>query len=486
MTKAKRFIWPLCERVFARLTRRDPLWLTILREGFKARLWLISWHVRGALTRRPLPKNAGPLRIAFVLTWFGRDAAGGAESEAYGLIQAIRRHAPEMDVEVYATTLKEFAGDWNQPHHPEGSREEDGILVHRFNPIPMDRSLFHYLNGTHLMQGGTDALWTPSGKRKSPFHPLVEAYYLRHMVYSPGLLRSLRNRLGDYHAIVLIPYMFASTVLGAWIARRRALLIPCLHNERYAYMNVYEHAFTPTGRALCHVRSEAALYTRLYPKARAPIVLGEQVDTHVPEGDAKRFRQKYGMDSPFLLYAGRQIAGKNLPLLIEWFQAYRQNTSPSDPLQLVLMGKGDLDYRHVPGVIQLGFLPAEDKADAYRAALCLVMLSVYESFSIVLMEAWLQSTPAIVHADCAVTRDHMEDARGGFTAHDAPSFKHAVDQLRRDKELCDRLGQRGRAYVLAQYRPERIVERFKSALLNLNGPCTPRRGHTPPPATPVA
>jgi glycosyltransferase involved in cell wall biosynthesis len=467
MTGLRNFFWSLCERVFARVTKKDPLWLTILLDGFKAKLWLGSWMLRTTFTHRTRPGNDQPLRIAFMMTWFGKEAAGGAESEAYGLIQALKRYAPEIEIEVYATTLKEFSADWNQPHHNEGSHNEEGVLVHRFDPEPVERTLFHYLNGTHLMQGGTVSLWSPSGKRISPLQPLAEAYYLRHMVYSPRMLESMHQHLNNYHAIVLIPYMFTTAVLGAWIARHKALLIPCLHNERYAYMDLYEKAFSKTGGALCHVRSEAALYRRLYPCARSPILLGEQVDTDIPLGDAARFRAKYNIHTPFILYAGRQISGKNLPLLIEWFNACRESTSGAPPLQLVLIGKGDMDYQNVPGVIQLGFIPAEDKADAYRAALCLAMLSIYESFSIVLMEAWLQSIPVIVHADCDVTNDHVKDANGGFAVRDQASFQHAVVALQEDKTLCQTLGDNGRAYVQEHYRPEVIVSRFKSALMHL-------------------
>jgi glycosyltransferase involved in cell wall biosynthesis len=458
----------LVQRIIKRLTGREPALLRILPAGALAMAQLAVWRrywrwVARRASRRAVPRD-GTTKLALVIPWFGREAAGGAEAEAYGLIQALRTHAPHVQVEVFTTTLKEFAADWNTPYHAEGTQTEDGITVHRFHPERPHRDAFHYLNGTYLMRGGTDTLWDDQHRRRSPLHPFAEAYFLQRMVLSKRLLKQLATQLHTFDGVLLMPYLFATTVLGAWIAGHKALLIPCLHDERYAFMDVFAHAFQHVGTILCHVRSEADLCTRLYPDAPRPFLLGEQVDTDVAVGDARRFREKYDLHDPFILYAGRQVEGKNVPLLVEWFTHLRNCLPEGERLQLVLIGKGDLDYRDVPGVHALGFIPLQDKIDAYRAALCLGLLSVNESFSIVLMEAWLQSTPALVHAGCAVTRDHIEDSGGGFAVVDADAFAQAVRTLLDHPDSTQAMGEKGRAYVLANYRAEQIVQRFLTAL----------------------
>jgi glycosyltransferase involved in cell wall biosynthesis len=474
MARPTGFLGSLAERIFTRLTRKDPLWLTIWLDGIKAYFWLRRWRRRGRrLAVHQCANRDGPPRIAFVMTWFGRDAAGGAESEARGLIQALRIHAPEIEVEVFATTLKEFAADWDTAFHPAGTQLEDGVPIHRFAAEAINRDVFHFLNGTYLMKGGTEACWNNHQQRRSPVDPLAEAYFLRHMIYSPALLEQLIKQRDEYDAFVLIPYLFTTTVLASHLIGDRCLLLPCLHDERYAFMDIYEDAFNAVHSALCHVRSEVDLYRRLYPHAAPPTLLGEQVDVDVPQGNAEQFRTKYGITAPFLLYAGRQVEGKNLPLLIDWFTTHRQSSPEHADLQLVLLGKGDLDFSKTPGVHALGYIPAEDKLGAYRAALSLVMLSVFESFSIVLMEAWLQETPVIVHADCAVTRDHVNDSSGGLAVRDVEEFTAAINRLRADEKLRMQMGQKGRAYVLEHYRPEMIVQRFKKALEAVQQ--TPRR-----------
>lgn len=422
--------------------------------------------------------RTGALRIAFVIPWYGRDISGGAEAEAYGLVHTLRRHAPDIQVEVLSTTLKEFAGDWNGIVHREGAHTEEGVTVRRFHPTRENRNHFHFINGTRLMPGGTAALWDPvRNSRRSPLPPRLEAYFLRRMVNSPDLLAFMEQRHDDYDAFVLIPYMFATTALGCAVAGPKAMLIPCLHDERYAYMDIYDRAFRQAGAVLCHVRSEAALFARLYPEAPPPAIIGEQVNTAVERGDAARFRAKYGIADPFILYAGRQVAGKNVPLLVEYFQAFRARNPAWERLKLVLIGKGDLDYSGTPGVIPLGFIPPEDKTDAYAAATCLAMLSVNESFSIVLMESWLQETPAIVSARCAVTRDHVEDSGGGFAVATEAEFSEALLAFLSDGSRRSAMGAKGRDYVITSFSPQKVASRFREELERLaaksSNMCTP-------------
>jgi len=418
----------------------------------------------------PRGGRAGALRIAFVIPWYGRDISGGAEAEAYGLVHTLRRYAPEIQVEVFSTTLKEFAGDWNVIVHREGVHLEEGVSVHRFHPRCMNRDQFHVINGTCLMPNGTGDLWDDARqRRRSPLSRRAEAYFLRRMVDSPGLLRFIETHEGDYDAFVLIPYMFATTALGCAVAGPKAMLIPCLHDERYAYMDIYDRAFRQAGAVLCHVRSEAALFRRLYPDAPEPAMLGEQVDIGIARGDQARFRSKYNIADPFILYAGRQVAGKNVPLLVEYFQAFRARNPAWERLKLVLIGKGDLDYAGTPGVIPLGFIPPEDKTDAYAAATCLTMLSVNESFSIVLMESWLQETPAIVSARCAVTRDHVEDSGGGVAAATEDEFSEALLAFLADGSRRSAMGAKGRDYVVACFSPQNVASRFREELEKLAG-----------------
>ncbi len=470
MPIVKRLVAGVGRRIRARLARAVAggrfvhYWAIILLRGLYDHLWLALVFRKHDRRHRLAPRvapGAKRRRIVFVIPWYGKDIGGGAEAEARGLVHALRRNEPDLHVEVWTTTLKEFAADWNVRFHTSGERDEDGVTVRRFHATTPDREVFNFLNGRYLMQGAGPC---PRDPRQSPLPRLAEAYFIRRMIHSPALLDCIGRQLDTVDAFVFIPYMFGLTVEGCMLAGPKAMLIPCLHDERYAYLHIYRKAFSRIGAALCHVRSEAALFARLYPDAPRPALIGEQVDVAAEPGDEGRFRAKYGISEPFILYAGRQVAGKNVPLLVDYFRRFRETHAEWSDLQLVLIGKGDLDYSGVPGVRALGFVPPADKLDAYRAALCLGMLSVNESFSIVLMESWLQETPAIVAADCAVTADHVRDSGGGYAASSAGEFASALCDLLKDEGHRRAMGRKGRAYVVENFTPERVTRRFREEL----------------------
>lgn len=420
---------------------------------------------KGLKRRNPTGSDVRiPRRIIFVSTWFGIDIGGGAEAALLAMARDLVRLYPDVKVEVATTTLKEFAGDWNVPNHNEGDSTCEGILVHRFNAVPRNRHLFHFLNGRYLMGGAATQYLTPEGVR-SPVSKLAEYYYLRNMIDSPGLLRFLANEFSRADAFVFMPYLMGPVICGARIVREKAYVFPCLHDERYAAMGIVRDALSVVCKNLFWVRSERKLCASLYPAAKLGGVVGSQVAIDKFIGNPIRGREiaKTGAN-PFLLYAGRQIEGKGLPDLVSKFNAFKTNHREFGHLKLVLIGKGDLDYSKNSDIINLGFISEEDKADVMSAALALMQPSLYESFSIVMMEAWLQKTPVIVDGRCEVTRNHVEDSNGGYIYNSQSDFDAALIDLLTQASPRSKLGEAGRNYVVRHYSSDVVIKNFLQQL----------------------
>jgi glycosyltransferase involved in cell wall biosynthesis len=160
---------------------------------------------------------------------------------------------------------------------------------------------------------------------------------------------------------------------------------------------------------------EAALAHRLYDLGDHPSgVVGPGFELSPPPASriAQAFRRRHRLEGPLLLYLGRKERGKNVHLLIKYALRYRA-THRKD-LTLVLAGDGPVGLPPgTEGVRDLGYLEPEDKAAAYAAATVVCQPSWNESFSIVLMEAWLAGTPVLVHTRCPVTTHHVRAAEGG-------------------------------------------------------------------------
>ena len=168
------------------------------------------------------------------------------------------------------------------------------------------------------------------------------------------------------------------------------------------------------------------------------------------EGNSKRFREKYGIWDPFILYAGRKDLGKNVEQLVAYFTSYKRRCPGR--LKLVLIGGGDLSSKdHNKNVIDLGYVDMQDKYDAYSASLLFCNPSYMESFSLVLMESWLAGRPVLVNANCSVTKDFTIRSNGGLYYDGYAEFVQCVNYMINNPNKANQMGEKGRKFVKENY-----------------------------------
>ncbi|NTW02057.1 MAG: glycosyltransferase family 4 protein [Oscillochloris sp.] len=387
--------------------------------------------------------------ITLILPWFGPESAGGAESQARGLALALR--SAGYPVQIWASTGRDSfqPGEPGQPngtrpYYPPGHDTVDGLPIWRFRPAP-------------AAPGGVPCFFDahPDLLPSLADFPNHEMALLESLLSSDELYEAIWAARNDLAMrFVFLPYPFPTAFWGSLIAPERSYLLACLHDEPYARYRTYRHMFRRTRGMLANSHPEADLARMLYDLPDQQIcVAGEGINL-MPRGDGARFRRQHGLDdTPLLLYAGRRDATKNIPLLLAYTREYWARRGGR--LCLALMGSGHLDLSsagYTPGladlVLDLGFQSDQDKQDAYAAADIFIQPSLYESFSIVLMEAWLQATPALVHANCAVTTDHARRSGGGLAFGSFGEFAAALDLMLAGPGLRQTLGARGQAYVL--------------------------------------
>lgn len=382
-------------------------------------------------------------KIGFVTPWYGEKITGGAEAELRGLVHHMRDAG--VDLEVISTCVESFPSDWNVDYHSPGLTEEAGIPVRRFPVRKRDTRAFDAVN-LKLMTG---KLLTAED----------EEIYCREMINSPALCDYLRDHAEEYQAFVFIPYMFGTTYYGCQVCPEKSLLIPCLHDESYAYMNVFRKAFAGVRGMAFHAEPERLLAEKLYGvKGERFVTLGEGIDTDW-NGDAERFRSRFGIRDPFILYAGRKEAGKRVDVLVRYFAAYKKRHA-ADHLKLVLIGGGKIDIPDPENILDLGFVEKQEKYDAYAAAAVFCNPSEMESFSLVLMESWLAEKPALVNGKCAVTKDFVRRAAAGLYFDNYAEFEGAVSWLAQHPETAAQMGRNGRQFVLENFRWDVIVKRY--------------------------
>jgi glycosyltransferase involved in cell wall biosynthesis len=400
-------------------------------------------------------------RLAFVVPRYGPGVLGGAETFARHLAE----HLPpdEFEVTVLTTCARDLLTWRNE--YPAGETRIGGRRVLRF---PVD----HQRRDAHLFRRLNDR-----ANRCEPLTPQEQAAWLENAAHSPALYSHLARHGDDYDLLIFLPYLFGTTLYGSAIWLDKSVVCPCLHDEAYAYF-VDVRAMLHSARGLMFISApeQALAEEKLGVRHPAARLVGAGLEPF--ETNAERFRHRFGLAGPFLLYAGRLDPSKNVLQLVSHFVAYRQ-ARPGRGLKLVLAGSGPLALPDHPDVVSLGFLADQDLRDAYAGATLLCQPSLVESFSLVLMEAWLAGTPALVHGHCPVTRHHVTRSNGGLYFTSAAEFAAALDWLLAHAAERARMAARGRAYVQAEFAWPIVVERFRQAVAGwLAGD---DRG-TPPPA----
>jgi glycosyltransferase involved in cell wall biosynthesis len=181
---------------------------------------------------------------------------------------------------------------------------------------------------------------------------------------------------------------------------------------------------------------------------------------------AARFAEPRGIGK-YVLYAGRIEEGKRVNVAVEY--AIRHAAERPDAPRLVLIGSGtyELPEEAKGVVVDAGFLDEEERRAAYAEALALVNPSELESFSIVLMEAWQEGTPALVAAGSEVMRDHVDASAGGFVFDSYENYREGIDRLLDEPDVATQMGEAGREYVQSRYSWPAVRKRLRATLEKL-------------------
>jgi glycosyltransferase involved in cell wall biosynthesis len=277
---------------------------------------------------------------------------------------------------------------------------------------------------------------------------------------APGLLEHLATESNTYEGFIFFTYLYSPTVWGCPLVADRTIVVPTAHDEEPLRFDLYTDVFERARVLFCNTPEEAQLVRRRFAK-HAPIrVVGVGVD-RVP-GDPTRFRRKYGIDRPYLMYVGRMEAGKGIPELVK---AHRRlwRTDRKAPL-LVLAGSSDTQ-REGPGVRYLGVISDADKADGLAGALAAVIPSRYESLSLLALEAFAQRTPILVNAESDVLCGQVKRSGAGATYEDFDSYQEGIRRIASERgRMAGRALRYARQHtwprVISAYRKEmrKIVE----------------------------
>lgn len=383
------------------------------------------------------------MKIYYVVQAYGKDVVGGAEHACRMLAEGMEGHA---EVSVFTTCAAEPATWANRL--PAGTSEEDGVKVTRFANTSMRSRRFDALSRRLFLDG-------------HPTDRLQERWVRAQGPECPALVEEIRGRADEPDLWVFYTYLYYPTLFGLPMVGARAVLHPALHDEPPARLPIVRRAIRSAAALSLQTPEEWELAVRF---AGWPSGMVRMVGMGVEEGsgDVEAFRNEFGLGSdPYLLYLGRVDRGKGTDELASYFAEYKDRHP--GPLKLVIAGHVVHSPPEHPDVLVTGTLSEGSRWAAMEGCEVFVHPSAYESFGLVLLEAWMKSRPALVNARCTATSGHAERAKAGLTFGDQVEFEAALEALLDDRSAAAALGRQGRSYA-EQFSWDRVLLRYREFL----------------------
>jgi glycosyltransferase involved in cell wall biosynthesis len=175
------------------------------------------------------------------------------------------------------------------------------------------------------------------------------------------------------------------------------------------------------------------------------------------EGEAPRSGDE--QTEPYFLFVGRLEKIKGLQ---DVFEHFGENAVAN----LCVVGTGDYEQElhaladGTPRVRFLGLRSPEELRQLYRNALAVIVPSIcYETFGIILLEAFRDSTPVIARK-LGPFPEIVESSGGGLLFETGAELGAAIQQLAGDPELRSRLGQQGHHALLTRWTESAVLPQY--------------------------
>jgi glycosyltransferase involved in cell wall biosynthesis len=385
------------------------------------------------------------MKVIFVTPRYGPQVMGGAETAARQLAEHLIAET-DWEAEAYSTCALD-PHTWADELEP-GTSAINGVPVHRFASAHGRLADFYGLDGR--LRLAPQRATREEGRRWVDYNGPV----------SPDLIDAVVA--SDADVVAFYPYLYHPTVAAIGKVTVPAVLHPAAHDEPALYLPVFWGTFGDADAFCFHTAAERLLVERTYPVAEKPqIVLGLGVGESAGAGRPGGGILGLG-ERPYIVSVGRVDEHKGSKMLASYFATYKERHP--GPLALALVGPISVELDPHPDIVITGVVSEADKWDIVRDAAVAVSPSALESFSLVVLEAWVDRVPVLVNGACGPTREHCERSGGGLWFTSYREFEAALDRLLGNPALRSALGTAGRAYVDRFYQWPVLIQRYADFL----------------------
>lgn len=388
-------------------------------------------------------------KIAFVVHRYGLEVNGGAEYHCRVLAEHM---ASLFDVDVLTSCARSYT-PWDN-YYKEGRETINGVNVHRF-PIEKVRD---------------DTLLEELSKKIGSGEKAVEEEWISQIgPYCPALLSFLREKADQYEAVVFFTYVYYFTVKGIELHLKNSILLPTAHDDTMIRLPIYRKVFNAPKAILYNSIEEKEFIIENFHTESKPSRL-TCVGIDIPK--SKEYKMPDGLEqykNEYIVYAGRVCSGKNFNELNRDFIEYKKR-NPSR-LKLIVVGKIDegTSLIYSDDIIYTGFVTEEEKLAIFRSAKLLVMPSLYESLSLVILESMAAKRPVLVNGRCAVLRGQCIRSNAGLYYSNYSEFEAGLNYMLYNREAYEQMCSNGYRFVKEKYSWDKIVADVSSLIKEISG-----------------
>jgi glycosyltransferase involved in cell wall biosynthesis len=316
--------------------------------------------------------------------------------------------------------------------------------------------------------------------------PLLSTVASNRFVIAPSIITKLFSLDAEiYHVFSVLPYFFtnvSSLILS--LVKKPLVITPTYHPLRESIRmsttsrmrrTLYYGLFVPRllRKADCVIaltEKEAEYYRSLGIKRVHVVPVGVEIGQKQQSFEVEKYKQKLGLEGKVILVIGRleerkgiQYALRALPFLLKDFPDLRLLIVGSDagyltPLKDLAEGLG---VEHA--TVFAGTLSHSELELAYELSDVVVVPSVYEAFSHIVIEAWSHAKPVVASRTVGLAERVAPERGILFNLGDNKSLTRALSKLLSDEKLARLMGNQGRKAVQQEFTWDRVTSELEDA-----------------------
>ncbi len=408
--------------------------------------------------------------IAFVVVRYGLNINGGAE---YHCRMLAERLTNDYNVEVLTTCVDNYRTGENL----EFKEKEiiNKVIVRRFktNPTHPELENFYkkkakpayklrrFLYKCHFLAIASYFFPIWHFKEKEELEALGSQVF-----HSPALFNFIKENKDNYKAIIPITIDYSHVYYTTLYAPEKTIVIPTMHYHKTAFRSTLTQVFTKAAYIAFHTTAEQKLARKIFGMHMAPhSIVSVGIELSAPS-DWAVTQEKYNLPDEYMLYVGRVDQGK-LNNVYTYFLNYKK-VYPNSDLKFVLVGKQYSDPFNHPDIIYTNFVEEQEKISIIQHAKIVINPSLYESLSLILLEAMALKKAMLVNGNCNVLKEHCHKSNNAALYYtNEKSFIDKLHMLDSSTNLRLEMGEKGYSYVNSNYDWNIIMNKLKHVIENI-------------------